>query len=184
MKTLISNLAKEGIYPSTSNEDEIKFNEGYESYEFYKALLDSVKERLYVFGRKNRKLFTKNNTKIKKLIDAGIDFKCLFLSEKSDERILNMAQENDNFKKDLTKVIEGVKQRYKDNLEHFRKYDFQQIKRIMIVDDAVIFVPVEFENSKVKHFTKSSFSIIPLESKKGMDLELEFKKVWDSSKEI
>ncbi len=184
MKTLIDNLAKEGIYASTSNEDEIKFNNGYESYEFYNALLNSVKTRLYIFGRKNRKLFTKNNTKIKKLIDAGIDFKCLFLSEKSDDRILNMAQENEIFKEDLTKIIEGVKERYKDNLQCFKKYDFQQIKRIIIIDDAIIFVPVLFENSKVKHFTKTSFSIIPSNSKKGMDLELEFKKVWDSAKKI
>lgn len=184
MNLLITNLIKEGIKPVSTTEDEIKFDAGYESYEFYNAILNSAKERLYIYGRKNRKLFTKNNTKIKKLIDNNIDFKCLFLSNKSSESILNMAQDNDNFKNDLEKIISKVKEKFNDNLECFRKYDFQQTKRIIIVDDLIIYVPVTFENGSVKHFTKKEFSIIKSNSKLGMSLLAEFKKVWDISKNI
>lgn len=184
MNSLIINLIKEGIKPVSQTEDEIKFEEGYESYEFYNAILSSVKNRLYIYGRKNRKIFTKNNSKICKLMDDNIDFKCLFLSDKSSDSILNMAQENNNFKKDLEKIILRIKEKYSAKIECFRKYDFQQTKRIIVVDDFIIYVPVTFENGNVKHFTKTEFSIIKADSKLGMSLLSEFKKAWDVSKSI
>lgn len=184
MNDLMINLAEEGIKPTNMVDEEIKFDTGYESYEFYKAIVKTAKKRLYIYGRKNRKLFTRNVTAIKKLINNGVDFKCLFLSDKADSNVLNMAQENDNFKEDLLKVINNVKEKFNDNLDCFRKYDFQQTKRIIIVDDAIIFVPVLFEMGKVKHFTKTEFSIIPLDSIEGMKLEKEFNKVWEVSKTL
>ena len=84
MKELLINLEEEGIKPEYGDLKKAHFESGYESYEFYNAILKTAKKRLYVFGRKNRKLFSKNNTKIKKLIEDGIDFKCLFLSDKSN----------------------------------------------------------------------------------------------------
>ena len=77
------------------------FDEGYETYEFYNAILSCVRDKIYIYGRKNRKLFTKNNTKIKELLNNNVDFKCLFLSDKSSSSILKIAQENENFENDL-----------------------------------------------------------------------------------
>lgn len=184
MKELLINLSSEGIKPIELDEYKAEFEEGYESYEFYNAILKTAKQRLYIFGRKNRKLFTKNNAKIKELLDVGVDFKCLFLSDKSNISILKIAQENDQFIEDLEKIINNVKEKYSDNLECFRKYDFQQIKRVIIVDDTVIFVPVTFENGNVKHFTKTSFTVYKEDTVEGINLINEFKKIWDISKPL
>ena len=184
MDNLLTNLLNEDIKPIQLGEIDASFEEGYETYEFYNAILSSCKERLYIYGRKNRKLFTKNNTKLKELLNNNVDFKCLFLSDKSNASILKMAQDNDNFTKDLEKIINGVKDKYKDNIECFRKYDFQQLKRIIIVDGAVIVSPVAFENGRVKHFTKGAFKVYDAESVEGIDLIKEFKKIWNISNKL
>ena len=184
MKEILINLAKENIKPTEVNDSEIIFEEGYETYEFYKAILEAVKEKLYIFGRKNRKLFTRSNAKLRELLEKGIDFKCLFLSDKASGSILKIAQENANFEKDLNRIIEYVKSSYKSNIDCFRKYDFQQLKRIIIVDDVVIYAPVEFENGNVKHFTKSKFTIYKDNSTEAIDLIHEFNKIWNMSKEL
>ncbi len=184
MKEVLIALANEGIKPVGGNDNEVLFDEGYETYEFYNAILSAVKERLYIFGRKNRKLFTRNNTKLKELLENKLDFKCLFLSDKASSSILKIAQDNDNFEEDLNKVIGSVKERYTDYLTCFRKYDFQQLKRIIILDDVVIYAPVEFEMGNVKHFTKSKFVIYSIDNTKAIELIHEFNKIWDISKEI
>lgn len=184
MDNLLINLSSEGIKPIKLDDIEAEFEEGYETYEFYNAVLKSAKERLYIYGRKNRKLFTKNNTKIKELLSNNVDFKCLFLSDKANASILKIAQDNDNFEEDLQKVINNVKDKYKDNIECFKKYDFQQLKRIIIVDNAIIVSDVEFQNGKVKHFTKGSFKVYDANSVEGISLTNEFNKVWDISKNI
>ena len=184
MRDILIALANEGIKPVEGNDKEAIFEEGYETYEFYNAILSAVKEKLYIFGRKNRKLFTRNNAKLKELLDNNLDFKCLFLSDKASPSILKIAQENDTFEEDLNKVISGVKERYPDYISCFRKYDFQQLKRIIILDDVVIYAPVEFERGNVKHFTKSKFVIYSMDNTKAIDLVHEFNKVWDISKEL
>ena len=184
MKELLINLEEEGIKPEYGDLKKAHFESGYESYEFYNAILKTAKKRLYVFGRKNRKLFSKNNTKIKKLIEDGIDFKCLFLSDKSNASILKIAQENEKFSSDLEKIILGVKERYKDNLDMFKKYDFQQLKRIIVVDDCFIFVPVTFVNGNVKHFTKTEFDLYDANDVDGMNLINDFNKVWSIAKPL
>ena len=140
-----------------------------------------MEERLYIYGRKNRKLFTRNNAKLKELLNKKVDFKCLFLSNKSNSSILKIAQENENFEQDLTKVIDSVKEKYTNYLSCFKKYDFQQLKRIIILDDVVLYAPVEFEKGNVKHFTKSKFKVYTANSAIGIDLIHEFNKIWDIS---
>ena len=181
MKELLISLYNYNIKPVEVNEKEAVFDEGYETYDFYNAVLSCVKEKLYIYGRKNRKLFTKNNTRIKELLNNNVDFKCLFLSDKASFSILKMAQENEKFENDLKKVINNVKEKYTNYLNCFKKYDFQQLKRVIILDDAVIYAPVEFENGSVKHFTKSKFMIYDIDSAKAIDLMHEFNKIWDLS---
>lgn len=184
MNDILVALDNYGITPVSIEDGVAKFESGYETYDFYNAILSCVKEKLYIYGRKNRKLFTKNNAKIKELLDNNIDFKCLFLSDKSNSSILKMAQENDNFESDLNSIISSVKEKYADYINCFRKYDFQQLKRIIIIDDIAIYAPVTFENGNVKHFTKGEFIICDDGTYDAITLLNEFKKIWDISKSI
>ena len=52
------------------------------------------------------------------------------------------------------------------------------------MDDAVIVSPVEFQNGKVKHFTKGAFKVYNANSVEGIALINEFNKIWAISKSI
>ena len=60
----------------------IHFSKGFETHELYSPLLDVVQNRLWLFGRKNRKLFDKNYrtalTRILSRRQSGFDFRVLF----------------------------------------------------------------------------------------------------------
>jgi hypothetical protein len=77
-------LRKRGL-PEPSEGRSLNFETGFESHQLYEAVFAEAKKRLYIFGRKNRKVFDKEHDDFFAGLAArraqGFDFRCLFLRQ-------------------------------------------------------------------------------------------------------
>lgn len=64
-------------------------------------MLSNADKRLWIYGRKNRKLFSNDNrpffSDLKRRLQNGFDFKCLFLSPNLEPNLLEKSQKFPNF---------------------------------------------------------------------------------------
>lgn len=169
------------------------FSSGFESHGLYSVLTETAKNRLYIFGRKNRKLFDKEHrdffVDIRKRISSGLDFKVLFLDPNSPEHVIRAAHQDDDFKLQLEQCIKVAKKILSNTgitiEDHFRMYDVQRTTACMVVDDAVLYAPIAVdEMGRVKKMTKSPFSIINANSDFGKELIGIFNSHWNCSNPI
>lgn len=169
------------------------FSSGFESHGLYSTLTEIAKDRLYIFGRKNRKFFDKEHSdffnNLKNRIDAGFDFKLLFLDPKAPEHVIQSAHQDDDLKNQLENCIKialGVLSKTDITLEeHFRMYDVNRTMVSMIVDDAVLYSPVSVnESGRAKKLTKAPFSVTNANSEFGKELIEMFNSHWKCSNPI
>jgi hypothetical protein len=118
---------------------------------------------------------------------SGFDFKCLFLDPDSNESILNSAHEDTDFRDQLIKCIESATNtfaKFELPLENrLKKYNFQRPYSIAIVDDVVLFTPIEYSlNGKAKRLTRVSFSMTSVRTHQGMIMVKNFENAWNGSK--
>ncbi len=169
------------------------FSSGFESHGLYSTLTEVAKDRLYIFGRKNRKFFDKEHIEffngLKKRVEEGFDFKLLCLDPNAPEHVLRTAHQDD----DLKTQLEGCIKSAMDVLNmtnitvenHFRMYDVSRTMVCMIVDDAVLYSPVSMDESgRAKKLTKAPFSVINANSEFGKELIDMFKSHWNCSNPI
>ena len=169
------------------------FANGFESHSFYNSVLELANERLYFFGRKNRKLFDKEHydffAKLKSKIANGFDFRVLFLDPDSPKEIIESAHKNKNFKEELKECIEKALVVLNDNdLDHSkicRKYNFLRTIQIVIIDNAIAYSSIMVDSEgKVKRLTKAPFNIIDINSEYGKELLNNFLTKWKQSKPL
>lgn len=164
------------------------FNSGYESHQLYSTVVAVADTRLFVYGRKNRKLFDKEYydffEALPEKLKDGFKFRALFLNPNAPENIIMGAHQDADFREQLLqnilKATKTLKMFGVDPVAVCRVYDVKRPHGLMIVDDAVLHSPFEHAaDGSVKPTTKSAFSVVGAHSSIGSELIREFIKTWD-----
>ena len=167
-----------------------RVDSGFETHDFYKFLLKNTHRRLWVFGRKNKKLFDRGNIKFfedfRKSDNGNFSLKILFLDPQSEKLLLENAQKKKNFEDSLitciNDAIEILDETGFDQLQTIKLYRRIRNDAIIISDNIVYFENVKYsEDMKPYHLTDSGFFITTTETCIGkyyLDL---FQDVWNIS---
>ena len=192
MSRVIKAFAKHGL-PEPIMGDQAFFKNGFESHGLYSTLTEIAQNRLYIFGRKNRKLFDKEHSDffdcLKEKIDNGLDFKILFLDPDAPKYVLKLAhQDNDlpiQLERSIEKAIAVLTKSNIDIEDHAKMYDIQRTLICIIVDDAILYTPISLDElGRAKKLTKAPFSVINAKSEFGEELLKMFDSHWACSNPI
>lgn len=157
------------------------------------AVTKIARSRLYVFGRKNRKLFDREYRRffegLAQRISEGFDFRCLFLDPQAPKHVMKAAHTDDDFpiqlKSCLRDAIDMLKE-YRVNSEKVcRTYDFARAASILVVDAAIIFAPIEFSpDGKARPLGRASFSVTGVDTSEGQHLIRNVLSAWEGGKPL
>lgn len=180
-------LKKYDGFPEAKFGNAIQYEKGFETQTFYKFLLDNVKERLFIFGRKNRKI-VENDLKesFGRILDNNVDLRMLYIHPDAEESINNDAQDVDDFREKLITSLKYAIERFSGlgrNIEEYcRLYKTKRDSEIIIADNVVFFKDLEYsEKGKLLHFTNASFFIVSVNSQIGSNYFSRFTDVWDAA---
>ncbi len=186
---VIDVLQKSGL-PEPEIGKTISFGEGFESHAVYEAAFSNASERMYIFGRKNRKVFDKDHwwffEELKSKTSNGFDFRCLFLNPTAPKHILDVAHQDKDFDCQLNncinKAISTLEKYGLNPNSHLRKYNIQRTFEIILIDDAVLFTPIQFDkDGRTKRLTKSSFTVTNVYTSQGAAMLNIFLSAWESA---
>jgi len=189
---VIKSFARYGL-PEPVMGSQAFFSSGFESHSLYTVLTDIAKERLLIFGRKNRKLFDKEHRDffetLKIRIDKGFDFRVLFLNPNAPSHVIKTAHQDDDLKNQIEDCIGRAQNVLKkaglSPENHLRMYDIQRTVASLIADDAVVYSPVTLDgNGRAKKLTKAPFSVLNSNTEFGKELTVSFESVWKNAKPI
>ncbi len=178
---------------------EAHFFTGFESYDMYKAIENSflyTGKHLWIYGRKNMKLFSGNFKDFFKYLDeksiyddsmSGIDFRCLFLNPNS-EFIEESHPQQDIFRSELISTIKRAKYVIGNNknLEKcFRMYSNKREVIIIRIDNSIIYSRPNFNSKGIPELlTNTPFEVFSVKSERGQECIKIFEDVWHASKEM
>ncbi len=171
----------------------VYFSAGFESHAVYDTVCAIATQRLFVFGRKNRKLFDKEHfdfiASLPGRISSHFDFRCLFLDPKAPAHILASAHQDADFPNQLrTSIRNAVSVLEKAGLDadrHCRTYAIQRPVSSIIADDAVLYTLIQLEpDGKASKLTKCAFTVVNAHSPTGEELTKEFTNLWETGKPI
>lgn len=189
---VVEAFARHGLPPPIIG-SEAHFTSGYESHGLYSTVMEIAQERLYIMGRKNRKVFDKEHQDfirgIKQRMANGLDFRVLFLDPEAPEHIVAAAHKDDDFRDQLQSCITSALKCFQrsgvDPRSVCRKYCTQRVASVVVVDDAVLFSPVRFSpDGRAERLTKAPFTIINASTPLGRELCNTFMNTWDAAKQI
>ncbi len=170
----------------------IRYETDFETQKLYDVLLQNADKRLWIFGRKNRKLFATENREffydLNRRKENGFDFRCLFLNPQEKE-LLKKAQRNHDFENNLLSCIKTAKDLLIDvgvnPKEVCKFYSSVRTEEIIIIDNVVIFSLISYDDSNYpKPLTKAAFSISDIETAIGKKYFNKFVKAWNSGKDF
>jgi hypothetical protein len=183
---VIRAFAKHG-FPEPRVGSQVYFEAGFESHGVYETVCSAAQVRLFVFGRKNRKLFDKDHRvffeSLPEKISKGFQFRCLFLSPQSSDHVLSEAHEDPDFKGQLTEAIQRAYRMLHasgiDPDQHCRTYAVHRNVVSLVADDAVLFTRIRLNATGVaSRLTKCPFSVVNSTSPTGQELIAEFDELW------
>ena len=128
------------------------FNDGFESHALYESVFKLARERIYIFGRKNRKVFDKEHADFFRALPprvaGGFDFRCLFLDPSAPRHVLAEAHDSSDFDGQL---MNGLKQGAAvlrdvgiDADRVCRLYSRHRTTALVVMDNIVLFTPIDF----------------------------------------
>lgn len=170
-----------------------QFSNGFESPALYSAIANLAQKRLYIFGRKNRKIFDKGYKvffdSLPKRFKNGFQLRVLFLDPLASEDILRNSQQIPDFKSELQKCITTAKKCLEQHginaSAHCRTYSIQRTGAIMVVDELVLHCPAVLDaKGRVKAFTNAPFSVFHADSPCGKEMLESFESLWKSAKPL
>lgn len=185
-------FAKFGL-PEPTIGNHVHFSSGFESHTVYSAATKLAKSRLWIWGRKNRKIFDKEYGQffegLPEKIRDGFDFRALFLDPDSPSTVVDVAHRDEDFPKQLAESIENARtiiRKTEVKAENIaRKYIGLRHTGMVVVDDAILFTQIQYDASGyVLPLTKTPFAIIGSESPQGKDLVSSFLSCWEASRSI
>lgn len=174
------------------------FLSGFETFELWKAISQSflyTGKYLWIYGRKNMKLFGGNFNDLFEYLDKktihpdmdGIDFKILFLNPNSDEvRYAHIDQ--DIFEPELQATISRAKKTIGSNLtlqKCCRMYSNRREEVIIRVDNCIIYSKPHFDiNGSPNIMTNNKFEVFSAFSTKGQLCIQKYLEIWDNSVDL
>ncbi len=176
-------------FPAPDRGNIIKYDSGFETQKLYEILLRLADKRLYVFGRKNRKLFSTENRSyfedLNRRIENGFDFKCMFIDPSYTG--IKKAQKGDNFSKKLITCLceaeEVLTNNDVDPQNVCKLYSCERTEHIIIIDNVVLYSPITYSNDEYPHpLTKAPFYILDIDNPIGQKYYKHFEDVWTNSK--
>lgn len=171
------------------------FLSGFETFELWKAIIQSflyTGKYLWIYGRKNMKLFGGNFNELFEYLDkksvepnmAGIDFKILFLNPTADE-VHNAHKDQDIFEPELRATISRAKKTIGPNKvlqQCFKMYSNRREEIIIRVDNCIIYAKPHFDiNGMPNIMTNSGFEVFSASSEKGKECIDKYLAVWDKA---
>ena len=184
-KNVTDKLSKYKDFPTPSHGPVIRYDSGFETIYFYDFLLTNVSKRLYIFGRKNKKISDRTlNKKVKEILNKEIDFRLLYLNPSSDYAKDRKAQDVDNFKQKLMismkDMCEIFNEKNLDISKCCRMYDKLRDSEIIIADEVVFYKDLAYsKDGKPLHFTNESFCITAINSELGDKYYKDFVTTWN-----
>jgi hypothetical protein len=165
------------------------FDTGFENHGLYGVVTALAKKRLYVFGRKNRKLFDKTYAKFfRRIADTpGFDLRILFLDPDADADVIKAAHADDEFPSELKRCIgearKVLSRAHLDPSAVCRFYRFKRPLSMVVVDDAVLYrlLPVTADG-KSQPITDTAFSIANATSRHGSEILRFFTSTWTGAR--
>ncbi len=168
--------------------DSDKFN-AFETNSFYDVVLQASDKYLWIWGRKNSKLFSIDSSndwffnELPRRIENGFDFRCLFLNPNS--KAISYAQKDRvEFKEDLKTCIRKAREKCGDNFVDICKHYNQNRdgEVIVRVDNYIILSPIYKDGSGLpEHLTGTSFYITSIDSVLGKELLQKFESAWNKA---
>lgn len=187
IRNVVESIQQKGFQIS-SKTPVIHFSKGFEDHPLYSTILEVAQHRLWILGRKNRKLFDKSHKlRLKKICEKrqkGLDFKVLFLSPDVEENILHQAHKDDDFRDQLKQSIKSASKILKEIGIEFNEickfYCKERTIAMMVVDNAVLFRRIElYHTGQAKPLTDASFDVVSSNSTIGKDLINLFNEMWE-----
>ena len=176
------------------------FLSGFESHHLYKTIIDSflyTGKYLWIYGRKNMKLFTGGydyffEYLIEKTLNnslgmQGIDFRCLFLDPNSPE-VKTAHQDELLLELELNTTILRAKKKIGTNNQLkncFRLYENKRDEIIIRMDNCIIYsLPVFDIYGRPQLLTNTGFEVFSVKSDKGKECLKKFENVWTNAREF
>lgn len=171
------------------------FLSGFETFELWKAIIQSflyTGKYLWIYGRKNMKLFGGNFNELFEYLDkksvqpnmGGIDFKLMFLNPTSDE-VRYAHKDQDIFEIELLATIARAKKTIGSNRtlqQCFKMYSNKREEVIIRVDNCIIYSKPHFDiNGMPNIMTNNKFEIFSAFSDKGKECIKKYLEVWDNA---
>lgn len=170
--------------------DHACFGAGFESHSLYTTVTSLATKRLYVFGRKNRKLFDKEHAdffiSLAERIANGLDFRVLFLDPDAPCHIIKCAHHDDDLgdqiRRSFKNASEALTQANVGIEKHCRLYNAQRTVSMIIVDDAILCSPIKLDkDGRAKPLTKVPFCVVGARSGHGQGLLEMFMSFWSAA---
>lgn len=171
------------------------FLSGFETFELWKVIIQSflyTGKYLWIYGRKNMKLFGGNFKELFEYLDQksvlpdmdGINFKILFLNPKSEE-VHYAHKDQDIFKSELETTILRAKKTIGSNKvlqKCCRMYSNKRDEIIIRIDNCIVYCKPHFDvNGNPNIMTNSNFELFSVFSEKGKRCIKKYMEVWNNA---
>jgi len=176
------------------------FLTGFESFELYKIITESFQytgKYLWIYGRKNMKLFSGNYGAFFRYLDEkafdnklgmdGIDFRCLFLDPNSDA-VIHAHKQQEIFVPELNASILRAKSIVDTSpglKQCFRCYSTKRDEIIIRLDNCIIYSRPVFDASGAPQLlTNSGFEVFSAKTDKGKACISKFEDIWNGARKM
>lgn len=174
------------------------FLSGFETFELWKVIMQSflnTGKYLWIYGRKNMKLFGGNFNELFEYLDQksiqpnmdGIDFKILFLNPDSNE-VHYAHKEQEIFEPELRATISRAQNIVGSNTELqkcFKMYSNRRDEIIIRVDNSIVYAKPHFDiNGNPNIMTNNKFEVFSASSDKGRLCIQKYLSIWENSVDL
>jgi hypothetical protein len=151
--------------------------------------LNIAEKRLWILGRKNRKLFDKDHAeglmKIAEKQRKGFDLRIMFLSPNAPHSIIEQSHQDEDIDIQLSLALRNAKKmcsRYGINIsKSCRMYSLQRAIAMIIIDNLILYYKIHFDrNSKAKPVTAAAFEMVCADCEYGRGLIDDFLEFWNN----
>ncbi len=188
-KALLDGLSSAGcgevVFTST-----YRFDSGFEDWQLYDTVFRHAQRRLWVLGRKNRKVFDKSFKwffeRASKNDALRESLRFLFLSPEAPAQFISAAHKDADFVQQLQTSISTAASRLSSSgLEpgaHCRTYQALRNYHVVVCDDAVLYAPVNLDaGGQAASLTGGSFQVADATTAPGMHLIKMVDDLWERS---
>ena len=166
-----------------------QFDTGFEDWQLYDLVFRHARERLWILGRKNRKVFDKSHNEFFAGLVGRPEFRSnvrfMFLSPAADHDVISTAHKDDDFPEQLQQSLRGAHRRLSEfglNADELcRFYKTMRNYHVVVCDNAVLYAPVlQDADGRAESLTKSGFEVTDFETETGAKLIRLLDLVWQN----